>query len=54
MSSGCRQRPDQEKRYAVKVVNQALEGATGATDLHMCFGLRSRCKKQAQGLLIFA
>ena len=31
-------RPDEARRYAVEAVNRALDGATGLTVLHMCFG----------------
>jgi 5-methyltetrahydropteroyltriglutamate--homocysteine methyltransferase len=31
-------RPEQAKRVAVRAINRALEGVTGATAVHMCFG----------------
>jgi len=31
-------RPEQAKQYGVKVINRALEGATGTTAVHLCFG----------------
>jgi 5-methyltetrahydropteroyltriglutamate--homocysteine methyltransferase len=31
-------RADDAKRYGVNIVNRALEGVTGTTALHMCFG----------------
>ncbi len=31
-------RPDAARGYAVKAINRALEGATGKTALHVCFG----------------
>lgn len=30
--------PDQARRYAIEAINRALQGATGATALHTCFG----------------
>jgi 5-methyltetrahydropteroyltriglutamate--homocysteine methyltransferase len=31
-------RPEQARQYGVKVINRALEGATGTTAVHLCFG----------------
>ncbi|MFT5394042.1 MAG: 5-methyltetrahydropteroyltriglutamate--homocysteine methyltransferase [Gammaproteobacteria bacterium] len=31
-------RPEQAKRFAVKAINRALQGAPGTTGVHMCFG----------------
>jgi 5-methyltetrahydropteroyltriglutamate--homocysteine methyltransferase len=31
-------RPEPAKQYGVKVINRALEGATGTTAVHLCFG----------------
>ena len=31
-------RPDEAKKYAVKAINRALEGVSGTTAVHMCFG----------------
>lgn len=31
-------RPEQAKRYGVKVINRALEGIPGPTAVHLCFG----------------
>jgi 5-methyltetrahydropteroyltriglutamate--homocysteine methyltransferase len=31
-------RPEQARAYGVEVINRALEGVTGTTALHMCFG----------------
>ncbi|HLX48203.1 MAG TPA: uroporphyrinogen decarboxylase family protein [Streptosporangiaceae bacterium] len=31
-------RPDQARRYGVKAINRALEGVTGTTAVHLCFG----------------
>ena len=33
-----RNNPDEAKRYAVKVINRALEGITVPTVVHLCFG----------------
>lgn len=33
-----RTNPDEAKRYAVQAINKALEGVTGPTALHLCFG----------------
>jgi 5-methyltetrahydropteroyltriglutamate--homocysteine methyltransferase len=31
-------RPDQARQYGVKAINRALEGVTGTTAVHLCFG----------------
>jgi 5-methyltetrahydropteroyltriglutamate--homocysteine methyltransferase len=31
-------RPEQARRYGVKAINRALEGVTGTTAVHLCFG----------------
>jgi 5-methyltetrahydropteroyltriglutamate--homocysteine methyltransferase len=31
-------RPEKAKQYAVKAINRALEGVSGATAVHLCFG----------------
>jgi 5-methyltetrahydropteroyltriglutamate--homocysteine methyltransferase len=31
-------RPDKARQFAVKVLNRALEGVTGTTAVHLCFG----------------
>jgi 5-methyltetrahydropteroyltriglutamate--homocysteine methyltransferase len=31
-------RPDEARRYGVKVINRALDGITGTTAVHLCFG----------------
>jgi 5-methyltetrahydropteroyltriglutamate--homocysteine methyltransferase len=31
-------RPEQARAFAVKAINRALEGATGQTAIHLCFG----------------
>jgi 5-methyltetrahydropteroyltriglutamate--homocysteine methyltransferase len=30
--------PDKARKYAVKAINRALEGVTGTTAVHLCFG----------------
>lgn len=42
-------KPDEARRYAVKAVNRALEGATGATAIHMCFGYAHAVKNKPSG-----
>jgi 5-methyltetrahydropteroyltriglutamate--homocysteine methyltransferase len=42
-------RPEQAKRYAVKAINRALDGATGATAVHMCFGYANMVKDKPEG-----
>ncbi len=42
-------KPEQAKRYAVKVVNRALDGATGTTAVHMCFGYAHAVKNKPEG-----
>lgn len=42
-------KPDQAKRYAVKAVNRALEGVTGTTAVHMCFGYAHAVKNKPSG-----
>ena len=42
-------RPEQAKRYAVKVINRALEGAKGTTAVHMCFGYSHAVKDKPKG-----
>ena len=31
-------RPDEARKYGVRVINRALEGITGTTAVHLCFG----------------
>ena len=42
-------RPEQAKRYAVKAIDRALEGATGTTAVHMCFGYAHAVKNKPGG-----
>ncbi|HYC47451.1 MAG TPA: uroporphyrinogen decarboxylase family protein [Burkholderiales bacterium] len=36
--------PEKARRYAVKAINRVLEGITGATIVHMCFGYAAMVK----------
>jgi 5-methyltetrahydropteroyltriglutamate--homocysteine methyltransferase len=36
--------PEKARRYAVKAINRALEGVTGTTIVHMCFGYAAMVK----------
>ena len=42
-------KPEQARRYAVKVINKALAGATGTTAVHMCFGYAHAVKDKPNG-----
>jgi 5-methyltetrahydropteroyltriglutamate--homocysteine methyltransferase len=42
-------RPDQARRYGVKVVNRALEGVTGTTAVHLCFGYAAIIHDRPEG-----
>ncbi len=42
-------RPEQAKQFAVKAINRALQGATGATAVHMCFGYANMVKDKPSG-----
>ena len=42
-------RPEQAKRFAVKAINRALEGAAGVTAVHMCFGYANMVKNKPSG-----
>jgi 5-methyltetrahydropteroyltriglutamate--homocysteine methyltransferase len=42
-------KPDQAKQYAIKVINRALEGVTGTTAVHMCFGYAHAVKNKPSG-----
>jgi 5-methyltetrahydropteroyltriglutamate--homocysteine methyltransferase len=42
-------RPEQAKRFAVKAINRALEGAAGVTAVHMCFGYANMVKDKPSG-----
>ncbi len=42
-------RPDQARAYAVKAINRALEGVTGTTAVHVCFGYAALVKNKPEG-----
>ncbi len=39
--------PEQARRYAVKAINRALEGVSGTTVVHICFGYGHYVKKKS-------
>jgi 5-methyltetrahydropteroyltriglutamate--homocysteine methyltransferase len=39
-------RPAQARRYAIKAINRALQGAQGLTAVHMCFGYAASVKEK--------
>lgn len=42
-------RPDQAGRYGVRAINRALEGVTGTTVVHMCFGYAALVSDKPSG-----
>lgn len=42
-------RPDQARAFAVKAINHALEGVTGTTAVHVCFGYAALIKNKPAG-----
>ncbi len=42
-------RPDQARAYAVKAINRALEGISGTTAVHVCFGYAALVKNKPEG-----
>jgi 5-methyltetrahydropteroyltriglutamate--homocysteine methyltransferase len=42
-------RPEQARRYALKAINHALDGAPGTTALHLCFGYGYAVKNKPSG-----
>lgn len=42
-------RPDAAKEFAVQAINRALEGASGTTVIHMCFGYANTVKDKPSG-----
>ncbi|WP_376092930.1 5-methyltetrahydropteroyltriglutamate--homocysteine methyltransferase [Roseomonas sp. CCTCC AB2023176] len=42
-------RPEQASRYGVRVLNRALEGLTGTTVVHLCFGYAAIVKDKPAG-----
>lgn len=42
-------RPDQARAYGVAAINRALEGVTGKTVVHLCFGYAALVKNKPEG-----
>jgi 5-methyltetrahydropteroyltriglutamate--homocysteine methyltransferase len=42
-------RPDEARRYGVKVINRALDGVTGTTAVHLCFGYAAIIHDRPEG-----
>jgi len=42
-------RPEQARRFAVKAINRALDGAPGTTAVHMCFGYAAAVSAKPSG-----
>jgi 5-methyltetrahydropteroyltriglutamate--homocysteine methyltransferase len=42
-------RPERAARYGVKAINRALEGISGTTVVHMCFGYAAAVKDKPTG-----
>jgi len=42
-------RPEKAKRYALKAIERALEGVTGTTAIHLCFGYAQMVKDKPSG-----
>jgi 5-methyltetrahydropteroyltriglutamate--homocysteine methyltransferase len=42
-------RPDEARRYGVKVINRALAGITGTTAVHLCFGYAAIIHERPEG-----
>ncbi len=42
-------RPEQARAFAIKAINRALEGASGTTIVHMCFGYAHLVKDKPNG-----
>jgi 5-methyltetrahydropteroyltriglutamate--homocysteine methyltransferase len=42
-------RPDKAKRYGLKAIERALEGVTGTTAIHLCFGYAQMVKDKPPG-----
>jgi 5-methyltetrahydropteroyltriglutamate--homocysteine methyltransferase len=41
--------PEEARRYGVKVINRALEGITGTTAVHLCFGYAAMVRDRPEG-----
>src|SRR5438094_2309754 len=42
-------RPEKAKRYGLKAIERALEGVTGTTAIHLCFGYAQMVKQKPSG-----
>jgi 5-methyltetrahydropteroyltriglutamate--homocysteine methyltransferase len=42
-------RPDEARKYGVRVINRALEGVTGTTAVHLCFGYAAIIHERPSG-----
>ena len=42
-------RPDEARRYGIKVINRALDGVTGTTAVHLCFGYAAIIHDRPEG-----
>src|SRR5947207_15664894 len=42
-------RPDKAKRYGLKAIERALQGVTGTTAIHLCFGYAQMVKDKPSG-----
>jgi 5-methyltetrahydropteroyltriglutamate--homocysteine methyltransferase len=42
-------RPDKAKRYGLKAIERALQGVTGTTAIHLCFGYAQMVKDKPPG-----
>ena len=51
-SRGCRRDPRRRGRYGIKALNAALEGVTGTTAVHICFGYAQTVKTEAGRLRV--
>ena len=42
-------KPDEARKYGVKAINRALEGITGTTAVHLCFGYAAMVADRPEG-----
>ncbi|MGE3246472.1 MAG: uroporphyrinogen decarboxylase family protein [Beijerinckiaceae bacterium] len=47
-------RPDQARAFGVEAINRALEGVTGTTAIHLCFGYAALVKNKPEGYSFLA
>ena len=45
-------RPAKAKQYGIQVLNRALDGVTGTTAMHICFGYAAIIHERTVGLLV--